>query len=355
MAGNTTGKLLQLTSFGESHGVAIGGVLDGIPSGIRIDFDEVYRQMNRRRPGQSRLTTSRNESDEIEWLSGVFDGVTTGTPLAFLIKNKDQRSRDYSSIKDIYRPGHADWVYDQKYGFRDYRGGGRSSARETAVRVAAGTVAGMIIPDIQVYAYVSSVGPIHSTVNYENINPTEIDENEVRTASAKDAERMASLITELKETGDSVGGVITCVVRGVAAGLGEPVYDKLSARLASAMMSINATKGFEIGNGFQASLMRGSENNDTYNSDGQLSSNRSGGVIGGISNGMDIVFRVAFKPVSTIMKPQQTIDKDGSVVEHTNTGRHDPCVVPRAVPIVEAMTKLVLADFHLIQKSRQHT
>jgi chorismate synthase len=355
MAGNTTGKLLQLTSFGESHGVAIGGVLDGLPSGIRIDFEEVARQMNRRRPGQSKLTTSRNEADEIEWLSGIFEGVTTGTPLAFLIRNKDQRSRDYSKIKDVYRPGHADWVYDQKYGFRDYRGGGRSSARETAVRVAAGTIAGMVIPDIQVFAYVSSVGDIDASVEHTQVDPSEIDSNEVRTAHADDAEKMSALIAELKQSGDSVGGMITCVVKGAPAGLGEPVYDKLSARLASAMMSINASKGFEIGNGFEAARIKGSENNDTYNSDGIPASNRSGGIVGGISNGLDIVFRVAFKPVSTIMKPQQTIDQSGRVVEHTNTGRHDPCVVPRAVPIVEAMTKLILADFYLIQKTRKDT
>jgi chorismate synthase len=311
--------------------------------------------MNRRRPGQSKLTTSRNEADEIEWLSGLFEGVTTGTPLAFVIRNRDQRSRDYSAIKEVYRPGHADWVYDQKYGFRDYRGGGRSSARETAVRVAAGTIAGMVIPHIQVFAYVSSVGEIDADVDYTEINPNEIDQNEVRTARLEDAERMSAKIEELKRSGDSVGGIITCVAKGVPAGLGEPVYDKLSARLASAMMSINASKGFEIGNGFEAARIRGSENNDVYTSDGQMESNRSGGIVGGISNGLEIVFRVGFKPVSTIMKPQQTIDKSGRVVEHTNTGRHDPCVVPRAVPIVEAMTKLVLADFHLIQKSRQHT
>ena len=311
--------------------------------------------MSRRRPGQSKLTTSRNESDQIEWLSGIFEGVSTGTPLAFLIRNSDQRSRDYSAIKDVYRPGHADWVYDQKYGFRDYRGGGRSSARETAVRVAAGTIAGMIIPEIQVFAYVSSVGEIEAAVNWEDVVPDEIDQNEVRTANGEDARRMAQLITNLKQSGDSVGGVITCVAKGIPAGLGEPVYDKLSARLASAMMSINASKGFEIGNGFEASRLLGSQNNDTYDTKGNLESNRSGGVVGGISNGLDLVFRVAFKPVSTIMKPQQTINKTGRVVEHTNTGRHDPCVVPRAVPIVEAMTKLVLADFHLIQKSRQHT
>jgi chorismate synthase len=344
MSGNIFGRLLTLTSFGESHGLAVGGVLDGFPSGIKIDFESISREMARRRPGQSALVSQRNEADQVEILSGIFEGISTGAPIGFIIRNNDVLSTDYNHLKEVYRPGHADKTYDLKYGYRDHRGGGRSSARETAVRVAAGAIARHILPQIQIQAFVSGVGSITLRVPYHDLDLNKIDSNPVRCPHTETAIEMEAVIAAEKAAGDSIGGIITCVVKGIPAGLGEPVFDKLHARLGQAMLSINAVKGFEIGGGFSSATMRGSLHN-------KLS---SGGVLGGISTGEDLVFRVAFKPVSTIMQDQITVDKNGNEVVLEGKGRHDPCVVPRAVPIVEAMTALVLADFYLINKLYQN-
>lgn len=352
---NTFGAHLQLTSFGESHGVALGGVLDGYPAGVALDLDRVQRAVNRRRPGQSNLTTPRKEADEVEWLSGIFEGVSTGAPIAFLVRNQDARSRDYAQIKDIYRPGHADEAYDAKYGVRDYRGGGRSSARETVVRVIGGALAAQLIPEVHVQSLVASVG----TYRCEEWNEDEVfralggDENSVRTLRAEDALKMEALIAQAREEGDSLGGEISTLVRGVPAGWGEPIYDKLTARLASAMMSINATKGVEFGSGFAGAQLRGSQHNDQPDASGRYTTNHAGGFSAGISNGQTLQFNVAFKPVSTISQRQNARKRSGEVVSLEVEGRHDPCVLPRAVPVVEAMTYLVLADFSLIQKTRR--
>ena len=350
MAGNSFGNIFKLSTFGESHGKALGGVIDGCPAGAELDFDTINKQLNRRRPGQSEIVTQRKEDDSVEFLSGVFEGKTTGTPIGFIIVNKDQKSKDYSHIQNTYRPSHADFVYDKKYGFRDYRGGGRSSARETVVRVVAGSIAKMLLKDVKINAFVSSVGEI--TYDYQNskIDFDKIEDSIVRCPDDKKSDEMINLIKSIKKNGDTVGGVISCIISGVPVGLGEPVFNKLHAELGKAMLSINAVKGFEFGSGFKGSSMKGSEHNDSFNADGTTKTNRSGGIQGGISNGMDIYFNVAFKPVSTIMRDQDSIDSDGNEVKVKGKGRHDPCVVPRAVPIVEAMSALVLADYHLLNR-----
>jgi chorismate synthase len=350
MAGNSFGKIFKLTTFGESHGEAIGGIIEGCPAGIELDINAVEIEMQRRKPGQSSIVTQRKEQDKLNFLSGIFEGKTTGTPIGFVIENTDQKPKDYSHIKDTYRPSHADYTYDKKYGIRDYRGGGRSSARETACRVAAGAVAKQLLKEIKITAYVSGVGNLQLEKPYSVLDFSEIEKNPVRTADAEMALQMKAYIEEIRKQGDTVGGIITCVIQNVPVGLGEPVFDKLHAVLGKAMLSINAVKGFEIGSGFKGTHLKGSEHNDIFNEDGSTQTNYSGGVQGGISNGEDIYFNVAFKPVATIMQKQQTINSKGEKVEVQGKGRHDPCVVPRAVPIVEAMAALVLADFWLLNK-----
>ncbi len=351
MAGNSFGTLFRVTTFGESHGEALGGIIDGCLPGIELDFDQIQYQMNRRKPGQSAIVSQRQESDEVQFLSGIFEGKTTGTPIGFIIPNADQKSADYSHIKDSYRPSHADYVYEKKYGIRDYRGGGRSSARETASRVVAGSIARQMLPSITIDAFVSSVGEIFIDKPYQDLDFSKTDSNVVRCPDLETAKKMEEYIRQVRKEGDTVGGTITCVIKNVPIGLGEPVFDKLHAELGKAMLSINAVKGFEYGSGFCGAKMRGSEHNDLQNSDGTTKSNLSGGIQGGISNGMDIYFRVAFKPVATIMQEQQTLTTSGKIETMSGKGRHDPCVVPRAVPIVEAMAAIVLADFYLLQKT----
>ena len=353
MAGNSFGTLLKLSTFGESHGTAIGGVLDGVPPGILLDMEAIQRDLDRRKPGQSALVTQRKEPDQVQLFSGIFEGKTTGTPIGFAIFNTNQKSQDYTHIADSYRPSHADYVYDQKYGFRDYRGGGRSSARETAARVVAGAIAKQIIPSIKIQAYVSQVGNVSLDKSYLELDLAQTETNDVRCPDPKKAAEMESLIKSIKKEGDTIGGVIDCVIQGVPVGLGEPVFDKLHARLGSAMLSINAVKGFEYGSGFHGVTMKGSAHNDAYQIDGSTVTNHSGGVQGGISNGMDIYFRVAFKPVATLIQAYTTINKSGDLIETHGKGRHDPCVVPRAVPIVEAMAALVLADLVLLKRTDQ--
>ena len=355
MAGNSYGTLFKLTTFGESHGEALGGIIDGCPAGIELNMNSIQLEMQRRKPGQSSIVTQRKEEDEVQFLSGIFEGKTTGTPIGFIIPNTNSKSEDYSHIKEAYRPSHADYVYDQKYGFRDYRGGGRSSARETASRVVAGAIAKQIINEIKIIAFVSSVGSIFIDKPYQALDFSLIESNAVRCPDSTTALKMEEYIKQVRKEGDTVGGTITCVIQNVPIGLGEPVFDKLHAELGKAMLSINAVKGFEYGSGFCGAQMKGSDHNDIMNTDGTTQSNLSGGIQGGISNGMDIYFRVAFKPVATIMKEQQTIDVNGDVVSITGKGRHDPCVVPRAVPIVEAMAALVLTDFYLIHKTNKQT
>lgn len=355
---NSIGQLLRLTTFGESHGTAIGGVLDGFPAGIVIDENFVRAEMRRRRPGQSAITTQRNEQDEVQFLSGIFEGCSTGTPIAFMIANSNSRSNDYGNLREAYRPSHADYVYDCKYGIRDHRGGGRSSARETAVRVCAGALAKLALRQlgISVQAYTSQVGEIGLEDNYTAYDLSLVENNAVRCPDAVKAAEMEKLILDVKRQGDTVGGVVTCVAKGVPVGLGEPLYDKLSASLAGAMLSINAVKGFEYGNGFAAAAGRGSEQNDIFfNNGGKIAtrSNNSGGIQGGISNGNDIYFRVAFKPVATVLKEQPTVTKEGEDTLLQARGRHDPCVVPRAVPVVEAMTALVLLDHYMLDRAKR--
>ena len=351
MSGNKFGSLFQLTTFGESHGEAIGGIIDGCPSGIVLDMKAIQRDLDRRKPGQSSIVTQRKEPDEVKFLSGIFQGKTTGVPIGFAIFNTNQKSQDYNHIKDQYRPSHADKVYDEKYGFRDYRGGGRSSARETATRVVAGAIAKQFLNDIKFTAYVSSVGEINLDKPYQELDFDYIEKNPVRCADPEKAIEMENYIRQIRKEGDTVGGIITCVIQNVPIGLGEPVFDKLHAELGKAMLSINAVKGFEYGSGFEGSKNKGSDHNDLYNSDGTTQTNRSGGIQGGISNGMDIYFNVAFKPVATIMQSQKTINNKGETVNMRGKGRHDPCVVPRAVPIIEAMAALVLADFTLLNRT----
>ncbi|WP_111307519.1 chorismate synthase [Confluentibacter sediminis] len=350
MAGNSFGKLFNLTTFGESHGMALGGVIDGCPSGLDIDVEAIQNELDRRKPGQSEIVTQRKEPDTVKFLSGIFEGKTTGTSIGFIIENANQKSKDYSHIKDVYRPSHADYTYDKKYGVRDYRGGGRSSARETVCRVVAGAIAKQLLKDVKIYAYVSSVGDISLNKPLNELDFSLTESNMVRCPDTETAERMIERIKEIRKEGDTIGGTVGCVIKNVPIGLGEPVFDKLHAELGKAMLSINAVKGFEYGSGFEGSKMKGSEHNDIFNADGSTKTNLSGGIQGGISNGMDIYFNVAFKPVATIMQNQETIDNQGHVVEMHGKGRHDPCVVPRAVPIVEAMAALVLADFYLINK-----
>ena len=350
MAGNSFGKIFKLTTFGESHGPAIGGIIDGCPAGLSIDFEAIYAEMQRRKPGQSAIVTQRKEEDNVKFLSGIFEGKTTGTPIGFIIENTDQKSKDYSHIKDVYRPSHADYTYDKKYGIRDYRGGGRSSARETACRVLAGAIAKQLLQNIKITAYVSSVGKMELKKQYSEVDFSEIEKNPVRCPDAEMASKMEDFIKSIRKEGDTVGGTVTCVIQNVPVGLGEPVFDKLHAELGKAMLSINAVKGFEYGSGFAGTSMKGSEHNDAFNEDGSTKTNHSGGIQGGISNGENIYFKVAFKPVATIMQKQQTIDSKGDKAVAEGKGRHDPCVVPRAVPIVEAMAALVLADFYLLNK-----
>ncbi|GAA4376544.1 chorismate synthase [Hymenobacter koreensis] len=350
---NSYGQLFRISTFGESHGAGIGVVIDGCPAGLAVDPAAIQAALDRRRPGQSELTTPRNEADTVEVLSGLFEGQTTGTPIGLFIRNADQRSHDYTHIQHAYRPSHADYTYDQKYGHRDYRGGGRSSARETAARVAAGAVAAELLRHhgIQARSYVSQVGAVAVPMGYEQLDLSLIDSNLVRCPHPETAERMAELIRQTRDRHDTVGGLVTGVVTGVPTGLGEPVFDKLHAELGKAMLSINAVKGFEYGSGFAGTLLFGSEHNDAFYTDEQgqvrTRTNHSGGIQGGISNGQDIYFRVAFKPVATILQAQQTINDQGEAIELAGKGRHDPCVLPRAVPIVDAMTNLVLADMLL--------
>jgi chorismate synthase len=353
MAGNSYGTLFKITTFGESHGEALGGIIEGCPPGLVLDFEAIDKEMQRRKPGQSAIVTQRKESDEVQFLSGIFEGKTTGTPIGFIILNTNQKSDDYSHIKDNYRPSHADYVYEKKYGIRDYRGGGRSSARETASRVVAGAIAKQVLPFIKINAFVSSVGDIFIDKPYQNLDFSLIESNPVRCPDTDTAAKMEEYIKAIRKTGDTVGGTITCVIQNVPIGLGEPVFDKLHAELGKAMLSINAVKGFEYGSGFCGARMKGSEHNDLFNLDGTTKTNLSGGIQGGISNGMDIYFRVAFKPVATLMQKQEVLTNQNTIVEQQGKGRHDPCVVPRAVPIVEAMAALVLADFYLLNKTHQ--
>lgn len=348
---NSIGKLFTLTTFGESHGAALGGIIDGCPSNIDIDLDFVQSELDRRKPGQSKIVTQRKESDEVKFLSGIFEGKTTGTSIGFIIENENQKSNDYDHLKDTFRPSHADFTYDKKYGNRDYRGGGRSSARETVNWVVAGAIAKQIIPEIKINAFVSSVGEISINKPYQDLDFSLIESNPVRCPDLEKASEMEDFILKIKKEGDTVGGTITCVIQNVPIGLGEPVFDKLHAQLGKAMLSINAVKGFEYGGGFCAAKMKGSEHNDLFKEDGTTKSNLSGGIQGGISNGMDIYFRVAFKPVATLLQKQDVLTNDGKIIEQQGKGRHDPCVVPRAVPIVEALAAMVLVDFTLMNKA----
>ena len=353
---NKFGTLFTLTSFGESHGVAIGGVIDGMPAGIAVDMDFIQRELDRRKPGQSSIVTQRKESDKVEILSGVFEGVTTGTSIGFVVYNTNMRSKDYENLRNIYRPSHADYTYSQHYGVRDHRGGGRSSARETIARVVAGAFAKLALKElgVNVTAYTSQVGNIELDRDYKRYDFSLIETNAVRCPDVEAAERMSELIAEVKREGDTIGGVITCVASGVPAGWGEPVFDKLHAKLGNAMLGINAVKGFEYGMGFAGVANRGSQMNDVFVCDnGNVSTmtNNSGGIQGGVSNGEDIYFRVAFKPVATLLQPIDTIDVEGNKISVTAEGRHDPCVLPRAVPVVEAMAAMVLLDSYLLSKT----
>jgi chorismate synthase len=355
LAMNTFGKIFRLTSFGESHGRGIGGIIDGCPAGLELDIDLIQNDLARRRPGQSKITTQRKESDQVEFLSGVFEGKTQGTPIAFAIWNKDQHSSDYNNLKDVFRPSHADYTYIKKYGTRDHRGGGRSSARETIARVVAGAIAKQLLakPGVSIQAFVSQVGEIKLQKSYPELDLSKTEENLVRCPDPETAEKMIARIEAAAKDRDTVGGVITCVVRGVPAGWGEPVFNKLHADLGFAMLGINAVKGFEYGSGFSGTKLSGSQHNDVFirtESGIRTKTNHSGGIQGGISNGEDIYFNVAFKPIATLLKEQQTVDKNSNETTINPKGRHDPCVLPRAVPIVEAMAALVLADHYLLSK-----
>jgi chorismate synthase len=349
----TLGNYLTFSSFGESHGEAYGGILTNFPAGVKIDFDEIQHQLRRRKPGQSAIVTQRKETDEVRFLSGIFEGKTTGMPIGFLVENENQKTKDYEHLARAYRPSHADYTYDQKFGFRDYRGGGRSSARETLNWVVAGTLAKHLLPEVEIYSYVSSVGEISCTKPYQELDFSKIDENEVRCPDETTAKLMIERIEQARKKGDTVGGTITCVIKNAPKGLGEPVFNKLHAELGKAMLGINACKGFEYGAGFEGAKMSGSEQNDIFNADGTTKTNHSGGIQGGISNGMDIYFRVAFKPVSTLMMPQESIDNAGNIIKLEGKGRHDPCVLPRAVSVVDALSAFVLADMYLIDKQRK--
>lgn len=356
MSGNSIGEIFRLSTFGESHGPCIGGVIDGCPAAMILDMDFIKSELARRRPGQSKIVSQRQEAEEFEILSGVMDGKTTGTPLAFIIKNTNQKSEDYETFKNLFRPSHADYTYQEKYGIRDYRGGGRASARETASRVFAGAIAKLILKkeNIVVSAYVSAVGEIKLNKNYKDLDLSLTESNAVRCPDAAKAEEMEKKIMEIRKEGDSIGGIVSCVITGVSTGLGEPVFDKLHADLGKAMLSINAVKGFEYGSGFAGTKMKGSEHNDIFYADEnkkiRTKTNYSGGIQGGISNGEDIYFNVAFKAVATIIKSQMTVDTDGKEIEYQGKGRHDPCVLPRAVPVVEAMAALTIIDHVLRNK-----
>ena len=352
---NTFGQIFRLTSFGESHGRGIGGIIDGCPAGILLDTEQIQAELARRKPGQSKITTQRQEPDQVEFLSGVFEGKTQGTPIAFVVWNKDQHSNDYNDLKNVYRPSHADYTYIKKYGTRDHRGGGRSSARETIARVVAGAIAKQILAGtgVKIQAYVSQVGEVKLEKNYTELDLTKTESNIVRCPDAETAEKMIDRIVKAGNDRDTVGGVITAVVTGVPAGWGEPVFNKLHADLGFAMLGINAVKGFEYGSGFEGTKLSGSEHNDVFIQTGsgiRTKTNHSGGIQGGISNGEDIYFRVAFKPIATLLKEQQTIDIDNNPTTINPQGRHDPCVLPRAVPIVEAMAALVLINHFLFNK-----
>ena len=353
---NNFGEIFRLTSFGESHGAAIGGVIDGMPASIEIDIDKVQRELDRRRPGQSAIVTPRKEADRLKVLSGLFEGKTTGTPIGFIVENENQHSADYGNIRQTFRPSHADYTYTMKYGLRDHRGGGRSSARETIARVVGGAFARQALEQlgISIYAYTSQVGSLALDNDYRKYNPSLIESNAVRCPDPEMAERMYALIDEVRRDGDTIGGTVTCVVKDAPVGLGEPAFDKLHARLAYAMMGINAAKGFEYGMGFDGVGNRGSEMNDNFTSEGgkiHTTTNNSGGIQGGISNGEDIYFRVAFKPVATLLRDVETVDADGNPTVLKAKGRHDPCVLPRAVPIVEAMAAMTILDMYLLNKS----
>lgn len=347
---NTFGQIFRITTFGESHGAAVGGVIDGMPSGIAVDEDFIQHELDRRRPGQSKLTTARNEADKVELLSGIFEGKTTGQPIGYLVRNTNQHSQDYENMRNVYRPSHADYTYTQKYGIRDHRGGGRSSARETISRVVGGAFAKLALRQmgISIQAYTQQVGDIILPGTYKDYDLTLTETNDVRCPDSAYAQKMADLITEMKSQGDTIGGVICCVIKGCPVGLGEPAFDKLHALLGHAMLSINAVKGFEYGQGFAGVSARGSQQNDVMIPlpDGKVgfATNNSGGIQGGISNGEDIYFRVAFKPVATLLMEQDTVTKDGEAAKLTARGRHDPCVLPRAVPIVEAMAAITILD-----------
>lgn len=355
MSSNSFGKIFCITSYGESHGPGIGVVIDGCPAGLLIDLDFIQHELDRRKPGQSNLVSQRKESDIFNILSGVYEGKTTGTPIHIFIPNEDAKSKDYSDWKELFRPSHADFTYEKKFGIRDYRGGGRSSARETVARVAAGAIAKLLLKrvGIEIRAYTEQIGNIKLQKDYKNINFDQIESNPVRCPDSETAQSMEELIKNIRKEGDTIGGIVFCVIKGCPPGLGEPVFDKLHAELGKAILSINACRGFEYGSGFSSVEMKGSEHNDIFLPEGNkivTRTNFSGGIQGGISNGMDIYFRAAFKPVATIMKEQQTVDHDGNIVHFSGQGRHDPCVIPRAVPIVEAMTALVMADFWLRAK-----
>ncbi|MCL6258512.1 chorismate synthase [Aquiflexum sp. TKW24L] len=356
--GNSFGRIFRISTFGESHGLGLGVVIEGCPAGLPIDEEFIRNEMQRRKPGQSKITTQRKEEDEFQILSGVFEGKSTGTPIGLVIMNTDQKSKDYSHIADKFRPSHADYTYFEKYGIRDYRGGGRSSARETAARVAGGAIAKMLLRHygISIQAYVSQVGDMKLEKSYQDLDLTQAEENIVRCPDPEMAEKMIDFIDEVRKSRDTVGGIVSCVAKGVPTGLGEPVFDRLHAELGKAMLSINAVKGFEYGSGFEGVKMRGSDHNDAYYQDGdrvRTRTNNSGGIQGGISNGEDIYFNVAFKPVATIMQDQESVNESGDSVTVSGKGRHDPCVVPRAVPIVEAMAALVLADYLLISRTNK--
>ena len=356
---NTFGQIFRLTTFGESHGPGIGGVIDGMPAGIEVDMDFLQHELNRRRPGQSALTTSRNEADQVEILSGVFEGRTTGCPIGFLVRNENQHSSDYENLRQTFRPSHADFTYQQKYGIRDHRGGGRTSARETIARVVGGAFAKMVLRQwgVSITAYTSQVGPIALDRSYQELDLSLTEQNPVRCPDPETAQRMADLISEVKADGDTIGGIITCVIKGCPVGLGEPVFDKLHAQLGAAMLSINAVKGFEYGEGFAGVTARGSQQNDPFIPDGHggitTLTNHSGGIQGGLSNGQDIYFRVAFKPVATLLRSQSSVDDNGQPTILKARGRHDPCVLPRAVPIVEAMAAMVILDNYMFYNIRK--
>lgn len=359
MASNTFGTLFRLTTFGESHGVAIGGILDGCPAGLDIDLEFINSELQRRKPGQSHITTQRKEEDVVKFLSGIFEGKSTGHPIGFTIENTNQKSNDYEHIKDTFRPSHADFTYQEKYGIRDYRGGGRSSARETACRIVGGAIAKLYLKhlNITIQAYVSQVGHIKLNKSYEELDLSKTEESIIRCPDAATAYKMVSYIEDIRKEGDTIGGIVSCVINGTPIGLGEPVFDKLHADLGKAMLSINAVKGFEYGEGFNSINFKGSELNDSFvtlsgveGCKTSTKTNHSGGIQGGISNGQDIYFNVAFKPVATIMQDQQSVDKDGNETIVKGKGRHDPCVLPRAVPIVESMAALVLVDHILRNK-----